>query len=287
MKADELFVHKEIEKAGGLSQIDKAIELIQKYRLGEYYESKNRRLAQWRPDEKELYNLIVAVFTTTLTTDYLTYQALIGRHRDKMPHENSLDRAKTIAEVIALIHHAGLIYIKANLSDYFIIVPCFMLEGIPFTDRHGTVYDRPQPVESNYDPEQGSMLLGGKLNHHEDNICLDHINRMNKIPLALNKEFLLKYPEEPKDNYIKEHDTEYDIVRKEELWSIYERDCKHRYADMLVRINRCYLNHKPDTRGRTYSVGYYINYQGSSYKKASLQLADKELLNDKIAFPKP
>ena len=54
----------------------------------------------------------------------------------------------------------------------------------------------------------------------------------------------------------------------------------------LVKAEKLYINHKPDTRGRIYAVGYYINPQGTSFKKAMLQLANKEHLDNSIAFPK-
>ena len=134
-------------------------------------------------------------------------------------------------------------------------------------------------MESNYDPEQGNMILGGKLNHHDGKICLDHINRMNRIPLVLNKAFLIKYPEEPKDESI------VNTVEKQERWGIYTTQAKKKYAMALVKAEKLYINHKPDTRGRVYAVGYYINPQGSGYKKAMLQLANKEHLNNSVAFP--
>ncbi len=273
MRDDEAFVHAELAKAGGLPQINAAGKLIKEYLKGSYYPSKDARLAQWNPADRDIYDLIVSIFTVTLTNDYLTYQALMGALNNKLPHESTTDRVKTLAEIVACIAKADLIDIKGTRGEYFLISPTLILKGIPFVDNHGTVYDRPQPVEANWDTNQGSMLLGGRLNHHEDNVCLDHINRMNRIPLALNKEFLLKYKEDPKQ------EKAVDTYEKKMLWNQYTHNGRRRYADMLTRTNKAYLNHKYCTRGRTYAIGYYINSQGSSFKKACLQLANKEYLN--------
>ena len=287
MKADEKYVHMKINEAGGLSQINKSIELIQEHLTkehltakGEPFVSKNYRLSLWKPDYKELYNLVVSIFTTALTTDYLTYQAVVGKHNHVLPMEKTIDRVKTMAEVVAMLCLADLIDINSTRGKYHTITPCLVLKNIPFTDKHGTVYDRPQPVESNHDLEQGNMILGGKLNYHNGNICLDHINRMNKIPMALNKEFLIKYPEEPKS------DSVIDTPEKKALWQHYSKESKKRYAHALTSAEKLYLNHKPDTRGRVYAVGYYINPQGSGYQKAMLQFANKEHLDNSVAFPK-
>ena len=298
MREDVKYVHDMVQQAGGLLQIDKAILLIQEHLdkthlngKGELFVSKNYRLSLWKPSKEEVYKLIIEVFTTTLTHDYLTYQALVGKHHHSIPMDNPLDQIKTMAEVIAMLCIADLIDIIRSPGEYHQIKPRLVLKDIPLTDRHGTVYHRPQPVESNYDPEQGNMILGGRLNYHEESICLDYINKMNRIPMALNKEFLLKYPEEPKKPFTNSPDTvtgESGMTAEEkaELWQCYAHDCRKRYAHALVCSDKLYLNHKPDTRGRMYAVGYYISTQGSSYKKASLQFANKEYLDDTIAFPK-
>ena len=287
MRDDVQFVNDAIKNAGGLDRLDNAVDSIMEHLTkvhlkanGEIFESKNARLAQWDPDKGTVYNIAVAMFTTAMTTEYLTYQAMVGIYNNRIPMEKTLDRVKTTAEIIAMLCLADLIDIHSTAGEYHRITPCLMLEGIPFVDRHGTVYDRPQPVESNWDPDQGSMLLGGRLNHHEEKICLDHINKMNSIPLALNKAFLFAYKEKPKS------EKAVDTLEKQELWERYTHTCRHKYVHALVKADRLWLNHKYCTRGRTYAVGYYINSQGSSYKKASLELANKEYLNDEIAFPK-
>lgn len=293
MRDNLKYVHDKLKQVGSLPQINKSIELIQEHLTkehltanGEPFVSKNNRLSQWKPTKEELYNLIVAVFTTALTSDYLTYQAAIGKHNNMIPIEDDMDRIKTMAEVVAMLCIADLIDIHSTPGEYHQIIPRLTLDNIPFVDRHGTVYDRPQRVESNWDPEQGNMILGGNLKYHDDCICLDYINKMNSIPMQLNRKFLCKYKEEHKTKYIKETDTEVDIQRKEELWGKYTCESKKRYAQALTFSNKLYLNHKPDTRGRYYAVGYYISSQGSSYKKAALQFANKEYLDDSVAFPK-
>jgi DNA-directed RNA polymerase len=51
------------------------------------------------------------------------------------------------------------------------------------------------------------------------------------------------------------------------------------HALMGIR-DRFWLTHKYDRRGRTYCVGYHINYQGTSWNKAVVEFANKEELND-------
>ena len=44
--------------------------------------------------------------------------------------------------------------------------------------------------------------------------------------------------------------------------------------------NRFYLGHKYDKRGRIYAQGYHISTQGTPYRKAMLDFADKEPVTD-------
>lgn len=279
MRVDVKYVHNKINQAGGLPQIHKAVSLIQNHvsekhltSKNEIFTTKNQRLACWKPNQEDIYNLVVSMFTTALTSEYLTYQAMVSIYQSNLPMTKTADRVKTVAEVVAMLCLADLIDINSVRGEYHTITASLKLKNIPTTDKHGTIYEHAQPVESNHDPEQGRMILGGKVKYHDGNICLDHINRLNKIPLQLNKEFLLKYPEEPKKK-IKEGEHD-----KQEVWDTYKSVSRRKYAYALAMKQPVFINHKSCSRGRCYAVGYYINYQGTSYKKASLQFANKEYL---------
>jgi len=47
---------------------------------------------------------------------------------------------------------------------------------------------------------------------------------------------------------------------------------------MVSQGNEFYLTNKVDKRGRIYSQGYHINTQGTSFKKAMIDLAHEELV---------
>jgi hypothetical protein len=298
MNIAETYVHDKIKKAGGLPQINETVKLILEHLnkthltgKGEPFTKKNYRLSLWQPTEEKLYNLVVSIFTTTLTSEYNTYQSVVGKHSDAIPMDKTIDRVQTMAEVIAMMCIADLINIRSTKGEQHIIDSCMNLKGIPETDKHGTVYHRPQPVESNHDPVQGNMILGSKLNYHENNICLDHINKINSIPLCLNKEFLLKYPEEPVKPFknsplTKEGKPGMTKEEKECQWGKWKSESMCKWAKALVKSDRLFVNHKPDSRGRDYVCGYYINYQGNSYKKVMVELANKEKLNNLIPYPK-
>jgi DNA-directed RNA polymerase len=47
---------------------------------------------------------------------------------------------------------------------------------------------------------------------------------------------------------------------------------------LLTLGNEFWITNKYDRRGRTYSIGYHINPQGTDYNKAVLELSRKEVI---------
>jgi len=291
LREDEKYLYDQLMEDGGMPEIDDAVRRIQTYRSKTYTSSKgnplvnkNRYLEEWEPTEDDIKEIVVCIFNAVLAHGRMSYQGLCGMLNHKIKVEDLIDRVNIIASCTALVSKTGLVTVDYGISGEYIMVDTeYEMDDLLLTDRHGTIFHRPQLVESNMDPEQGSMILGGKLKHHNGFICLDHINKMNQIPLCLNKEFLMKYPETPKDGFLDEGDPEWKLRQKEDLWDLYVEQSQEKIFEILSvktsNKNRIYLNHKYCTRGRSYATGYYINSQGSSFKKASLQLANKEYLN--------
>lgn len=132
-----------------------------------------------------------------------------------------------------------------------------------------------------------SLILGGQHNHHDFNISHDVLNRLNRIPLCLNADFVNNVEEEATFDLdtVKGIENMPVIVAKEMLrlhrrnWEMHiEQSCVV-YETMYKEGNRFYIPNKVDKRGRIYSQGHHINPQGTSYKKAMLDLCNKETIN--------
>ena len=116
-----------------------------------------------------------------------------------------------------------------------------------------------------------NQILGCRYKQHDGETCLDHINILNSIPLSLNIDLLVRMEEEAT--------FELDTVEKQEQWQLFKQRSIKKYLDVATDLdNKFYLEWKYDTRGRCYSEGYYINPQGSSFKKAICQLTNKEIV---------
>lgn len=289
LPVDIQFIKDEINSMGGLTEvaisikaINNFINTIHKTKKGKLRDLKNARLLEWDPTDEEVHDVVFMIFGSALAQGQMTIQAVCGMLNHIINVYELIDRVNILASCIALISKTGLIDLVLSENGYYMVSTEYDLDDVPDIDRHGTAFRRPQIVEGNFDPEQRSMILGGRLNYHEYDICLDHINNLNQIPMALNWPFICTYEEKPKDNFYKETDPAWKTMQKKAMWNLQTKQAKEKYVELMSSRgkNKLFPNHKVCTRGRTYQCGYYLNCQGSSYKKASLILYNKEKLND-------
>jgi len=123
----------------------------------------------------------------------------------------------------------------------------------------------------------GSVIL--KDNHHEDDVCLDHLNRVNKIKLCINERVALFVKNQWRNlDKPKEDETIQDYQARVKAFNKYDKNAKEVIDLLISEDNAFYLTHKYDKRGRVYCQGYYIQYQGTPWNKATIEFANKELI---------
>lgn len=140
---------------------------------------------------------------------------------------------------------------------------------------------KPQPVKGNN--ETGYILGTGSLllrdNHHSDDICLDHINRVNQVPFSIDLKTALMVQNQWKSlDKQKSDETKADFERRRKAFARYDQASKDVMKLLTHLDNRHFVTHKYDKRGRTYCMGYHVNYQGTEWNKAVIQLANKEFI---------
>ena len=274
LRNDEFYVQKMIKENGGIKEMDATIELVKSWLNKCYYKSKDIRLDEWNPPDEEIYEIVLATFTAVLRfgKSGTTYQSMMGIMSGRYPHRELLDRVKTAAEIIALCVKTDLIDMwRTGSGAYYMLTSKYTLDSeIPEPDDF-RIHLAPIPeFNANKPAGFGSLLLGGRHNHHERDICIDHINRMNAIPLQLNRELLRMYTERP----TKELKTE----EQKRQWKNFIHTSYKAYIQTVKAGNEFYLEHNYDKRGRTYARGYHISTQGSAFKKAAIQLKNTELV---------
>lgn len=138
---------------------------------------------------------------------------------------------------------------------------------------------RPRTLRCNTDTGyltgSGSVILRG--NHTEEDVCLDHLNRMNGIRFSIDENTAAMVKNQWRDlDKQKPGETKADFNRRKRAFDKYDRVAKDVIGTLTELGNAHYMTHRYDKRGRIYCAGYHINYQGTDWNKAVIQLADKE-----------
>ncbi len=140
---------------------------------------------------------------------------------------------------------------------------------------------KPRHIRNNrntgYLLSQGSVIL--RNNHTEDDVCLDHLNRMNSIPFEVDTD-VAKMVKNRWRNLDKQKpgETKADFERRKRQFEKFDRTVKDVINVLTAVSDRHYLTHRYDKRGRTYCMGHHINYQGTPWSKSITVLADKEIV---------
>ena len=143
--------------------------------------------------------------------------------------------------------------------------------------------EAPETVTNNrqtgYQTIVGSLLLRG--NHHDEDICLDHINRINAVPLSLNTDVVAFIQNRWKNLDRQKPDESFqDFKARQKAFQKYNRTSREVLTALMAAGNRFWVTHKYDKRGRTYCQGYHVSYQGTDWNKACIEFANGEPLND-------
>jgi hypothetical protein len=140
---------------------------------------------------------------------------------------------------------------------------------------------RPRTVGKN--TETGMLLTEGSLilkkNHHDGDICLDHINRMNSTQLTINHNVANMIQNQWRNlDKMKPGETSDDFKRRKKAFEKYDRTARE-VMDVVTKLSPVfYLTHKYCKRGRTHCQGYHVNYQGAPWNKAVVQFANEEVI---------
>lgn len=131
-------------------------------------------------------------------------------------------------------------------------------------------------METGYYTSGGSIIL--KKNHTTDDVCLDHLNRCNKMQFKINHNVVEMVKNQWRNlDKPKEGETKEDFQKRKRAFEKYDRTAKEVIAKITEVSDTFHLTHRPDKRGRTYCQGYHVNYQGAPWNKAVIEFANAEI----------
>jgi hypothetical protein len=255
------------------------VALLAEYRSTEYsYDSKNERVQQL--ETLELEPLVRAVFIAVAycqTPELFT--SVSAQLAGRLQFSDKSDGIKTIAEILAVLCNTDAFDICK--TDRF--ASLCVLSRIPLEERLLTYITNatflppmvctPQTLTGNYSSgylTHNDSLVLGKHNHHEGDLCLDVLNTQNRTALRLDTDFLSTVEEEPT--------FALDTGEKIEMWRKFKVQSYAFYTLIATQRNHFHLTHKVDKRGRIYAQGYHVSTQGTSFKKASIELHKQEIV---------
>lgn len=286
-----------------LAEVDQGVELLRNWMAQEHFESKAVRLHHLA--QLDLTALVTELFVgVCYVQDETPMVNVVGQLASRLGFDDKRDSIQTVAEVLAVLtetdvfdirkpHPKASLYIVSNVKfsqeltnfiNYSCFLPPLVCKPRKLTHNRSSAY---------YTHNTDSVILGGGHNHHDGNIRLDVLNTRNSVPLSLDVEFLSTVEEEPTNDlnvvseetlekyHLKGHDLsqweQVDMIRKQKTnWKRYKEQSYYFYSLMVNQGNRFYLSNAWDKRGRMYVRGYHISPQGTSFKKAMINFADKE-----------
>lgn len=287
---------------GMVSKALYGIQLLEEYRSKTYaYESKNIRITQVK--DIDLESLVIQLFVGIAYCQLPTlFTSITAQLAGRIGMDDKRDSIITISEMLAILCATDAFDIEriGKFGSLKVIsripLPDDVIECINNSLYLPPMVCEPLELKSNYSSgylsHKDSVILG-KGNHHDDDICLDVLNLINKTPLKLDMEFLCELDEDPKTEFtierviesalekgkiLTEAEASEKVQKQIDNWHRFKAQSQQFYLLMHRMGNEFYLTHKVDKRGRIYCSGYHISTQGTAYKKAMVELAHEELI---------
>lgn len=272
-------IREEIQASEFMQQkVDAGVHLLTEYMNKDYYASKNVRVSQLKGLDLETLILDVFVGTAYCLKPEL-FTSVTAQMAGRLKFSDRADGIRTIAEIMAVLCMTDAFDIqKETRQSSLVIVSRLPLSADLLRFIEQSQYLPPMvcaPMElqnnfsSGYLTHNDSLILGSG-NHHDGDLCLDVLNRINQVPLKLATDLLSKVEEDPT--------FALDDAEKREQWDRFKRQSYEFYLLIAQYGNRFHLTHKVDKRGRIYAQGYHINPQGTAFKKAMVELAEEEII---------
>lgn len=226
---------------------------------------KNNYIQAIKAMYKTTTGIAAILLELNLNSEYCDISMLVG-----LTHKY-FDNHQQCADEISELVDMGLIEIRNKhlYTDFYIdtseinklIYVAPLLHKVKHIDNHSNPYDHSYLI-SNVKPVENLDL------------CLDHINRLSRIKLSINFTVAKnsKYTVKDKELSFSEQ------LKKNKALKNFIKDSEETFNYLAFSDNEFYMNHYYDKRGRTYAQGYHINYMGTEYQKACIELTDKEII---------
>lgn len=234
----------------------------------------------------ETYNIVSKIYCVVMAIEEpLPIVSVAGMCVNTLQMQDTVNAIQTMTEIITTLAYVDFydVYRKGYGQSFMVRpkhkLPTEMLEHLKISLYLPPSITVPVQLKCNtdtgYKTLHGRSLISGRwLNHHDGDICLDTLNKLNRNQYELDIDFIQSVTEQNKTDFKEEQDMK--------NWDTFMEECQFVYSLLKEFGNKFYMTHKVDKRGRIYVNGYHINPQGASYKKAMLNLAHKEIIEGEL-----
>jgi len=260
------------------AMIEQGVAMLKHWLTGSYYLSKNKRLAQLKGLDLEA--LVIKIFVGTIYYQRPeTFVSVTAQMAGYLGFDDKVDSITTVAELVAILCRTGAYRLTKESIDSTVMVqsamtmPSAIQAAIERSRYPLPMVCEPKFITNNFESPYltfNECQILGKGNNHAHDICLDVLNTQNQIPLSLATDFLSTVEEEP--SYA------FETAQQAQEWARFKWESYDTYTLLVKQGNRFWLTHKVDKRGRLYAVGYHVTTQGSPFKKAIVEFANKEIV---------
>ena len=277
-----------------IAKLNKGVEILYSWFNQEHAVDKSLRLlALQQLDVNELVEHTVALVALHCSKP-MKLVSIASMCISHLKMVDKVDAIQTMAEVIAMLSDTDLFDCKKT-EDGWVVLSRIGLDEDVLRYAYNAFYLPPMIIkprtvrhnrDSGYITQRGeSLILGYYENHHDDDICLDVLNTLNANEYELDTDLISNLSEEwhreklSQEEYMElSHEERLIYDMDKSTWESYIQQGYKIQTLMLYHGNKFYLQNKVDKRGRIYTSGYHISPQGSSFKKAMINLAKKEIV---------
>ena len=230
---------------------------------------------------RDFEKLVLAVFVTTLTmNDRMPTLVQVSAELCHMLNiEGKPNSVGLMASIIAVLSHTG-IFILRRPSNFQSIEIQNLIGIHDSLKNEAALCMFPLPMlappkklkknfSSPYTSASESVMLGHIRNHHDGEMCLDVINIQNSSRLSLDLDFMASVSMPSKLG--------------PKMYAQFTDQLNTVAGHIDDANNLFWLAHRIDKRGRLYTKGHHVNYQGTPWQKACVVLHDEEPLTSETS----
>lgn len=268
------------DNAEVIVKIDEGVVLVEDWLSKSYFPSKDKRLETIKL--LNIRQLVIDIFCSVAMFQreetFVSAASQVAKH---LKFDDRKDSIHTVGELLGVLCYTGVFVIWKESKETQMLLqsqmrlPPSLINAIHRSQYLPPMVCPPETIKSNF--HSGHLTVNdtqilGKHAAHSDDVCLDVLNTQNQIPLKLCTDFLSTVEEEPNPG------SPLDSIEKQTNWDRMKCESYELYLLLAKQGNKFWQLNSYDKRGRLYTSGYHVNFQGASFKRASIELSNEELV---------